>query len=412
MIGQEWKKIWRPGLIIGLLLLTIIVTPSLFLNYWNLIEAKFGPIDMAILDGYKAFFGKYGTTLEDEEYVQLLEDLAVVEAEIDTYIAQNEFAIEHDIKNRSELTEFDWQNASPEEQEQYTQLSVGLNGSGSDYVLDRWGIVKWCILYYEAKMELFEEYQSEAEWEAAYREKYGADDTDWLFAQRRMQLTFDEHEYWRQLFWFGIAATTSEYFTRLLIWTVVCLAILLSPLLVRDRMNNMLQLQFCSRTGRRIYYKQYITVLISALAFTTFMLLVIGGLFLRNGTLMFAEYNLFSLMYPSTVLMTYGTWWGLNIVMIYLLCMGMAGFLFFLSQFSKSYVGMIVKLLPILVLVYLLFDYCFKYALLDENRLYYDLAQLIGRIVWYAPLLTAAAVFIVGMGLGFGTCAVKQKAQL
>lgn len=412
MIWEEWKKIWRPGLLVGLLLLTALVSYSSLSNYWNLTGTKFGLMDMAILDGYKAFIEKYGTTLEDEEYVQLQEDLAVVEAERDAYVAQNEFAKEHDIKNWSDLLKFDKDNASPEEQKQYTELSAGLNGARSNHVLDRWAIVKWSILYYEYKMELFEKYQSEDEWEAEYIEKYGTDDADWLFSQRRMQLTFDEHEYWRQFFWGEIASTTSEYFTKLLIWIIVCLAILLSPLLVRDRMNNMLQLQFCSRTGRRIYYKQYITLLISALIFTTFMMLVMGGLFLRNGTLMFAECSLFSLQNPSAMLITYGTWWALNIVMIYLLCIGMAGFLFFLSQFSRSYVGMIVKLLPALVLIYLLFNYCFKNALLDDNRLYCDLSKQMGRLIQYAPMWAAVAVCVFGLGLGLGTCVCKQRAQL
>lgn len=413
MIWEEWKKIWRPGLLVGLLLLTIVASLSLFAHYWKATGPEFGPWDERVLAEYKRIVEKYGTTLSDEEYVRLQEDLAVLDEEMSAYISQNPIAMKYDIKNYSELSQFRKEDVSQEEQEMFTQLSRALYGDETNDVLERLAIVESIIWGFDYYIQMNAEYQSAEEWERANAENFDTDDPEWIFGKRHIQLTFDEHEYWRGIFWSGIAGGTSEYFTNLLIWTVVCLAILLSPLLVRDRMNRMEQLQFCSKIGRRIYYKQYITVLISALALTTLLVLVLGGLFLQNGTLVFADCSLFSFAeYASLALITYGTWWGLNLVMIYLLCMGMAGFLFFLSQFSRSYVGMVVKLIPTLVLVCFAFNYCFRNALLYDNRLYYDLSMKMGCLVFYAPVWMAVAFFIIGLGLGFYTCIRKQKAEL
>lgn len=414
MIGQEWKKIWRPGLIIGLLLLTMVASLPLFAHYWKITGSSFGPYSMGAFAANKVLVEKYGTTLSASEYVQLQEDLLVLEEEMNTYIAQDPIAMKYNIKSYYELSRFQKEDLSPEEQELFMQLSQNLNGDATNDVMQRWVTVEIAIRRYESVLQMYEEYQNEEEWETVNAEWLNTDDPEFILWKRQTQIIFDEHEYWRGLFWSGISDGTSEYFTKLLLWIVICLAVLLSPLLVRDRMNRIEQLQLCSKTGRRIYYKQYITVLISALTLTTFLMLVIGGLFLQNGTLLFADCSLFSFMdYTSLILITYGTWWLLTIVMIYLTCIGMAGFLFFLSQFSRSYVGMIVKLLPTLVLVYIAFNYCFRNALLYDNRLSHDLLSMrIGYVVVYAPMWVAAAIFCAGLGLGFYTCIRKQKTEL
>jgi hypothetical protein len=276
---------------------------------------------------------------------------------------------------------------------------------------------EWARLL-QSEVEIHQQYPSAEAWKQHLKEvraqngNWGITDFDTdAGVSQGIELRFDSHEYWRGSIWDGLTTGTSIYFSNLLVWTVIMLGVLLMPLLVGDRMNQVRPLQLSSRTGRKIYYRQYGAVLFSGFVITTAFLLVIGGAFLQNGTLRFWSYSIYGVLSSTAVVMTYGQWWLFNILMLYLVCMGMSGLYFFLSQFAKNYVGMAVLLILVAVAAWGGLPYIYRDVFSTGNELYYTLVTKNIFAPW-APVWACALICVVGLLLGFGTCVCKQREVL
>jgi hypothetical protein len=98
--------------------------------------------------------------------------------------------------------------------------------------------------------------------------------------------------------------------------------------------------------------------------------------------------------------MTYGQWCLLNILMLYLVCMGMSGLYFFLSQFAKNYVGMAVLLILVAVAAWGGLPYIYRDVFSTGNELYYTLVTKNIFAPW-APVWACALICVVGLLLCF-----------
>jgi hypothetical protein len=374
MFKQECKKIFRPGRVILVILLSLIASLSLFANFWKITGEDFGPEDAVAMEVFSDIADRYGITLSDEELVQL----------------QNYC---------EELRKSTDQTDEVEE----TRLMY---------------YEEWARLL-QSEVEIHQQYPSAEAWKQ-YLEEIHAQAGNWGITDfdtdagvsQEIELRFDSHEYWRGIIWDGLTTGTSTYFSNLLVWTVIMLGVLLMPLLVGDRMNQVRPLQLSSRTGRKIYYRQYGAVLFCGFAITTVFLLVIGGAFLQNGTLKFLSCSIYGVLsHTAVVVMTYGQWWLLNILMLYLVCMGMSGLYFFLSQFAKNYVGMAVLLILVAVAAWGGLPYIYRNVFLTDNELYDTLVAKNIFAPW-APVWVCALICVVGVLLGFGTCVYRQREEL
>lgn len=136
---------------------------------------------------------------------------------------------------------------------------------------------------------------------------------------------------------------TTGLIIALVIWISVSILILLSPTIVRDKLNRVQDIQFCSRVGRRVYGVQVRAAIISGTILTVLNCMALAGILISKGILAFRDFYIFSTDYIPWVDWTYGRY--LLVVMLISLGLGICVTMLtvFLSGKSKGYIGMIMK---------------------------------------------------------------------
>lgn len=373
MLREELKKIWRPGILIAIVFFGVVF-------YWMFLQFSIsyfpnGPYNEELFRIASEMVDTYGTSLEAEAFEEFAATLSELEAEADEYILANAVAQEYGITNYTEYLAFS------EEANEITRYSEDKNDPAQiKYAAYR------IILNYLTSSEtnnihgrIFatEMYVSEYKY-------WQANGVDILSRSKLSINTEKEYENAKELF-FGtdntwqnimpseIVQTTGTYFSYLLVWMVLSLCILLSPVLVRDRMHKMRPIQWSSRRGRGILKAQSAAVMLSTFALTSINLLIFGSLFLTNGTAVFAECKMFSFMMTtgySWLNWSYGTWCVVLIVICYLVSIGVSGAVLFLSNYSGNYITMLLKLIPLFVAIAIVSTKLIDYAFYYNNALY------------------------------------------
>ena len=140
-----------------------------------------------------------------------------------------------------------------------------------------------------------------------------------------------------------------------MIWVVASVVILLSPTVVRDRLNRVQNLQYSSATGRRILSVQTLAAISSAVLLTVGNCMIYGGMLISKGALRFKEFYLLSHEYVPWVNWTYGTYLLVLAAMSLVIGITTAILTVFLSRYSQNYIGMLLKALPLLACLIALF---------------------------------------------------------
>lgn len=406
MIWEELKKIWRPKVLLIILIVSILAFIPLFAHYF---DGDFGEHDGEYLRTYIEMVKRYGTELSDEEYEDVCKWMTELEEEMDAYLAENKTAKEYGIETYQELKAKEWMEDEEKNTEIYIELLLYLRGHEVNRVLERYDALCGVSFSYEMYKEY---YRQSVDTKEAYMEeieKYNPDRFNILWNSLRAEMIYGEEEMWRNIMPSELVDGTSKYFGNVLLLIVIAAALLLSPLLVRDRMQNIRPMQYGSLKGRSVLYTQFAAVLISVLLLTTVYVLVLGGMFLTHGVLTFGNCRLASFMnheYPWINNMTYSVYLWILILMIYLICIGTAGILFFLSSFNKNYVGMILKVLPVIVLAYFCYPDILTGAFTVGNT-YCQKAQ-----IPMMEVILAGVIFVAGTILGIITCVKAKKKEL
>lgn len=112
-------------------------------------------------------------------------------------------------------------------------------------------------------------------------------------------------------------------------------------------------MQWTSRRGRSILTTQMAAALCSALVLTTVNLAIYAIPFLAREPLQFHACGLGGIWAWGSPWFdwTYGTYLVVLVVLILMLALAVAGFTVFLSQYSGSYIAMLLKALPLFVAV-------------------------------------------------------------
>lgn len=147
--------------------------------------------------------------------------------------------------------------------------------------------------------------------------------------------------------------STREYGKDLAVWCVLCNVLLLSPVLVRDRMYRTRSMQWSACRGRSVLRVQMAAACLAALVVTAVNLVLYGIPFLRQNPLIFRDFGLESLWNGETPWFdwTYGTYLLALAALIVSLSLAAALLTVFLSQYSANYISMLLKALPLFVAV-------------------------------------------------------------
>lgn len=338
----ELRKIWRPGILAAILLLGVVyywMFPEFYIEYFCN-----GPDAEAQFQLASEWVEQYGPTLEPEERAELDGQLA---EELETFNEQIAA-----IPEAAAAGLMDYRTFCTFRDDYYTDTAA----SGGDADMDLESLVQrvysgtnWYIIEeIQNTMDLYDAHEKDRTMEIPNREAMGQPEA---MVRRADQLTVPESAH--SLLPFPVKESTREYGKDLVVWCVLSIVLLLSPTLVRDRLRRTRAMQWTSRRGRSILTTQMAAALCSALVLTVVNLVIYAIPFLAQGPLQFHACGLDGIWAWGTPWFdwTYGTYLIVLAGMILTLSLAAAGFTVFLSQYSSSYIAMLLKALPLFVAV-------------------------------------------------------------
>lgn len=395
----ELRKIWRPGILAAILLLGSVyywMFPQFYIEYFCN-----GPYAEAQFDLADHWVARYGPTLEPEERAQLDGQLA---EELDAF-AQQIAAIPEAVA--AGLTDYEAVLSFRENYLDGTQEHGGEADMDVEALLYRvYSGTSWYRI--EVLTDVMETYDTQAERRAQIVSNRREDGQPEAMVRREAELASSEMAH--SLLPLSVKRSTQEYGKDLAVWCVLSIVLLLSPTLVRDRLRNTRPLQWASRRGRAILSTQMGTALLSALMLTIVNLTIYAVPFLAQGPLRFAACGLDGIWEWGTPWFdwSYGTYLLVLVGLLLALSLGAAGLTVFLSQYSGSYIAILLKAVPLFVAVGAvlgtwLLDMPFRFRNLGNGA------------VWLPrgiEALTAAALLVLGLSLCILSCRQQKRREL
>lgn len=330
LLKWELKKIWRPGLLLAIALIGLVfydARPGFYLeHFWNASNLRLSA----------GWLEAYGTTMEPEERAQLDGQLADLEAEFAQQVAEIPGAAEAGISDYESYLAWDAAHQTGLTEEEHQLGFTVYSNTNMNMV--------------ESLVEFMENYDTLAEGEGP--EIWGGEVGEYSPAH---QPSIQRVEEVRAAGVFGFlpsAAINSadNFFHYFAIWCVFSAVLLLSPTLVRDALRRTRAMQWTSRRGRGVLNAQMGAALLSGALLTLLNCAVYLGPFLTTGALRFwdcslvsvwnAEFPWFDWTYSQYLLALLG--------LTFLLTLAASGFTVVLSQFSASYVAMLLKAIPLI----------------------------------------------------------------
>ena len=205
--------------------------------------------------------------------------------------------------------------------------------------------------------------------------------------------------------------STREYGRYLAVWCVLSIVLLLSPVLVRDRLCRTRALQWSSGRGRTVLRTQMTAACIVAFVVTVVNLVVYGIPFLRQNPLIFKDCGLKSLWGSAAPWFdwTYGRYLIVLVGLILILSMATAFLAVFLSRYSGNYIPMLLKALLLFAVLGPMTG-----SWMMHNAFYFrELWQGL-PIGGFCGMEAVMAVFLLalGMGLCVSACMRQRRAEL
>lgn len=397
LLGWELKKIWRPGLLLAIAVLGVVfysIRTGFFLEYFRGNGSQ---------DAYQLSVGwleQYGTTMEPEEREKLDGQLEQMKEKFAQQVA--------DIQGATQAGITDYASYLAWEQAYSDKLEQGTDTQEED-------TLKWAIFYDTNSRAI----QTMTEFMARYdRLAAGGSKADWgddmegdtpFQAAERQRIQDMQAEGFRGFLPSTVLDYTDEFFHYFAIWCVFSVVLLLSPTLVRDRLHRTRATQWASRRGRKVWMVQMGAALLSAMVLTLLNCAAYLGPFLSTGALQFWDCHLVSVWsfhYPWFD-WSYGQYLLALLGLTVLLALAAAGCTVVLSQFSGSYVAMLLKAIPlVVVLCWGVVPWLTSGAALFSNRL----VGLVG--VPGAEFACGALLVALGVGLCVWTCAGQRRRDL
>jgi len=361
IIIGELKKIWNIK-IIGIIIVLCAIYFSLYLIddiRWYRSGGPWGNIYFA-----HHLTENYGTSLSLEDFEDFLNYRYVIVAQLEPFFLENAFFAEMGIRGYDDLFEFRqyyglrYEHLSDEEQRLFHAASLELG-----YIVrtERYGDLVSENETPEAynRMRAFSNivglYETniigEADWPPfinSFMEHHPLTESEYRrLAQIRDsgELTniMTQHTLWH----------TRRYARNLAALVVFVTLVLVSSLVTFDRASKVNWLQYSCKQGRRIFSKQLLAVLVSAVGVTTILVAVFAGIFaVTTGVHGFWHNGINSFLGGGSfhwLSITYWQYWLLMVGVMYMLSIGAAALAFVLSRFSNNMIRLIFKLIPLLV---------------------------------------------------------------
>ena len=252
--------------------------PQFYIEYFTN-----GPYAETQFDLADHWVEQYGPTLEPEERERLDSQLAEEISAFDAQITAIPDAAAAGLTNYVAFLSF---------REDYLNGVRDSNGQAdmdTEYLLNRvYGGTNWYRI--EVLIDTMETYDTQEDRRAQIVSNRQQDGQLETMVWREAELASSETAH--SLLLSSVKHSTQEYGKDLAVWCILSVVLLLSPTLVRDRLQGTRAMQWLSRRGRGILNVQMGAALLSALALTIVNLNIYAIPFLAQGPLQFAACGL------------------------------------------------------------------------------------------------------------------------
>lgn len=176
-----------------------------------------------------------------------------------------------------------------------------------------------------------------------------------------------------------------RYSSQVLAIILLSIAIVLSPIYVRDKMRNVVPLQYTSKKGRRIFHLKWLAGLSAIGILLAVHLLIYGGLYLTNDTSHYFFMHVFSMSYQTVWYdITFGGFILLTIVAIIIL-----GYMFgILTMACSALVANYLSLIGTQILIFSVF--ALVMIPIGVNRMIWTM-----YLPWVVPAIYISLIAIV-----------------
>lgn len=325
VIINEIKKLFSVKTILVLALITFIIS-KMFIGFW----IKYFP------NGYPGtqifnlsvdMLGKYGTTIEENEFKEFEKETALREKEADEYLVKDKDAQKLGIDTYKKLQEEEARHRGGNEE---------LNALSSK-------------IMFEEKQYLFWELQARDNMVDDYRYAiYGIDNSTSKMDERIKEIKSSPEI--NSVLNYVIMDNYNNLISSFSVLLVVSIAFIISPIFLRDNKNKVNLLQSSSKLGRKIAKKKIIASIIVTFLMATIEIGVLFILYAKNNTLQFWNCSINSRFSPTIYWfdLTFGEYIILSIILMYIVAFVVASLSLFVSSKVSTYVALIGVQVPIL----------------------------------------------------------------
>lgn len=417
VLTAELKKMFSLKNLLPLLLVLAVFV--VFFDMWNITPAS---DDMWELDLVKL----YGTQLSQEEFERAqTEYIAPLREKANKLIAESEILAKAGIYNYEDFYEFEHGSISmrlnsaewlremlnEDMSDEEFQQSTGMTKEEAQTPPTAEEIAVYNEYFTDfdnPTNELYATYRKirgyESQMEYSYvgseklKEIFLDDEKDYSPQERaRVEEFFTTDEYTNicddNLRWILNSFSIETFITVL-----ACVFVFLAPVLTRDNLTGVLYLQYSSKGGRKILFKQLAAMLTAATAVTAFISLYQLVKFMIEVPVEFLNCGL------NGFNAVYDRFWAHGTVLQYLLSVigfifafvtALTLFLFALSHSSKNYIQLLLKALPVAaVMGGFAFVYGEKLFMFEEHGAFSEIIPLP-----YSELIVAAALLAISAAL-------------
>lgn len=327
IIWQEMKKIFRPIMLIMLILINLLMY-YIFIDF----DISYFANGRPAKDYYEIsseMIEDYGRKLDEKEYDDFKQAYQEALDRADAYIQKLDEAQQTDVASYAELVELNNKNdlSSPERQLYDKLLSEKEIG--------------WEIQTREGIMEDMDSAGTD----------FGYGYISGKPSERQEARINDllEDESFRSIFpAYPVGDNFHSISQNICLTILVSILFMILPITIRDYKNRMIDLQYTSRAGRKLFIKKAAAGVLSAFIIATVLLCVYYGLYFTNNITIFLNSDINSFLgYPYWYNLTF---WQLILIVIgltYILALSTALCAIFISSISKNYISVIGLQFPI-----------------------------------------------------------------
>ncbi len=340
IIWNECRKIYRPGIIIILILVTL-----LYYQVYMVFDIEHFPNGSPSTEDYELgleYLDRFGTSIDEKELgeVKIMYDNIV--KELDGIVQEKKLG-QYNITNWNELVKME-DNSGAKYYEQVSEVYWNLIGEKQEYRT---------LIFKEQEIRIMlEDYRdgirhgggTAGEIEEYSRGSSGAyaERIQEIFSRDWIEtMPYTVMDNYRSLF---------QAFCGLLVFTVI---ILVSPYLVRDKLNGMIPITYASKIGRSLFGKKILAVTGSAflaILLQTFVFLIVYS---RNKTAAFLHCLITTdINMEAWYDFTFGAYISITLIMAagFGLCVSLI--CFFASKFCSNYIAVIALDVPMIAIAW------------------------------------------------------------